>query len=379
MMKWRSATGELVAEVADLLDDPSPELRAAALHLLAAAGQASRPFADRIAASITQPSDQVATLAVWALARLADARAVPHVNRALRRSPELFTVVRTYYSMPYYALTQLPGLADVLAPLAPYAEHLMPAIRWRLRDDRSTPTIHTITEILAAYGPSAVAAIPELTSLLDTADCELACNVIGVLGHQNSEVERRLKRVIRRGGDVDRSAAAWALFRITGNPDPCLKIFGLLVDAGRVADIGRRLADLGPLAVHHADQVANALHERRGCWQAWDCVELARAHWRLTGDPELCLDVFDAALDPLRHGRQPPLTHQALRYLPELGHAGRRFSSLLQTVVAQDERLIYNGGWRGIAEDDQVHSLASAGVQAATGPMPHRQSTGRPR
>jgi hypothetical protein len=53
-----------------------------------------------------------------------------------------------------------------------------------------------------------------------------------------------------------------------------------------------------------------------------------------------------------------------LRYLAEFGPAAARFESLLRQLVDQDERLVYSGGWRGIAEDDEAVTLATAALKS---------------
>jgi hypothetical protein len=71
MTKWRSATTALVADLAAALDGP-PGIQPAVVHLLAAAGNASRHWSDTVAARIGQ-SDRTRAMAIWALARGATA------------------------------------------------------------------------------------------------------------------------------------------------------------------------------------------------------------------------------------------------------------------------------------------------------------------
>jgi hypothetical protein len=74
---------------------------------------------------------------------------------------------------------------------------------------------------------------------------------------------------------------------------------------------------------------------------------------------------FDAALEPLRHSRQLPVSRQALRYLAFLGPTATQLTELLHRAAEQDERLLYSGGWRGIAEDDEARELATQALAAA--------------
>jgi len=126
------------------------------------------------------------------------------------------------------------------------------------------------------------------------------------------------------------------------------------------------LGDLGPLASRYLPRLERQLREEPQFWPTWDGVEWGYAHYRITGDPAPCLDVFDAALEPLRRSRQLPVSRQALRYLAGIGPAAARFAPLLHQVATQDERLIYSGGWRGIAEDEEARSLAAAALAAVT-------------
>ena len=45
------------------------------------------------------------------------------------------------------------------------------------------------------------------------------------------------------------------------------------------------------------------------------------------------------------------------------GHLLAGATSLLEETVDRDDRLVYNGGWRGIAEDDEAADLARAAVR----------------
>jgi hypothetical protein len=86
MSRWRSAVPDLLPGVARRVDDAGSENRSLALRILAMCGPAARPFADRVAAHITEADepDAVARLhAVWALARMGDDRCVAPLARML--------------------------------------------------------------------------------------------------------------------------------------------------------------------------------------------------------------------------------------------------------------------------------------------------------
>jgi len=361
MGKWRSATVALIPDVGAALDGP-PAVRAAAVHLIAASGDAGRAWSDRVAELIDQPG-RTAALATWVLARCGDRRAVPALQRSLRRDPEVFPMGTTHYRDNSYWLNQDPGIADVCLPMTAYADELVPSIRWRLRKDPGMPTAYQLTQVLAAYGSAAAAAVPELIAVLDTKQPVTACTVLAALGPAAAAARERLTRMAASTGP-EAVTAAWTLYRITGEPEPFLTRDDVL-DAQRItASAARMLGDLGPLAKRYRSDIERRLTEKPACWSTWDGVELGFAHYRITGDPTLCLTVFDAALDPLWHGRQLPVSRKALRYLAVLGPVAAEFMPLLDRAVSHDERLLYSGGWRGIAEDDEARDLANQALAA---------------
>ena len=363
----RSATAELVPELADLLDEPSTARRAAATHLLAACGEAARPYADRIAASDARTS------AVWALARLSDRRAVDTLNDAIRQTRPLYPITREYARGGAYSFAK-PGLADVLTPMGPHADHLIEAIRVRLQHEQRAPDLRTLTEVLAAWGPAAGPAVPQLIPLLDTEHAPSACTALIAIGNAAAPAATALASIAGAGGP-SAPYAARALFRITGDPAPLLAVLRLasfgatgrteperLTDPPRLRALDAwSLADLGPLAAERAGPVAELLSADPAAWPTPAGVESGYAHWRMTGDASLCHDVFDVALEPLVHGRQNAAIRDALRHLSTMEPASvRRYQPLLRAVVDADERLQDHSGWRRIAEDDETRALIKA-------------------
>ena len=379
MLRSRAATAELVPDIAPLLRHPVPEVRLGAAHLLAAAGAPAQPYADLLAGAVHDPDDAVATRALWALATLGDARAVPDLIAAIEAieatrasgsvngTPDRFPARRVHYrSWPVsFMLTDLPGLLDVLIPMRRHAEALMPALRRRLAQDTTSPGVHHLTESLAAFGPASAAAVPELRALLESAHAGMACNVLGTLGPLAADAAEDLHR-IGTSPHPDAEAAAWAYLRITGEAAPLLSALSFEQGLSGAHDTFRRAADLGHRELGPAGDIAAMieamLQAKPEYWRTWPGIQAAWAHWRITGESTLCLRVFDTALDPLRHGRQLPITRQVLRYLPELGTAATQFRPLLESTIASSERLSYSGGWRGIAEDDEAVRLARAAI-----------------
>jgi hypothetical protein len=238
-----------------------------------------------------------------------------------------------------------------------HAAGLVDAVRHRLRPERGSPELHTLTEVVAAWG--AAAAVPELIALLGTEHALIACTALAAIGEAGAAAAPALARVVADGGAPGQHAAR-ALFRITGDSGPLLAT--LLLEEPRLSTLDAwSLADLGPLASRQADRVADLLSADRTYWTTYLGVEPAYAHWRMTGDPALCRDVFDAALEPLARGLHNPAIRTALRHLSTMDVTSvRRYEPLLRGVVEADERLRDHGGWRGIAEDDETRELALA-------------------
>jgi hypothetical protein len=297
------------------------------------------------------------------LARWGDRRAVAIIERSLRRDPEIFAIGSTHYTHEFYWLEQDPGIADVCLPLATYADELVPTIRWRLRNDPAMPTAYQLTQVLSAYGAAAMATLPELTAMLETERAGLACTVLAGLGPPAAAARAKLTRLATSDGG-DARAAAWALFRVTGDPEPFLARDDTLDAERSTGPSARMLGDLGSLAMRYVPGLERRLMEQPQFWRTGEGVESGFAHYRITGDPALCLDVLDVALEPLRHSRQLPVSRQALRYLARLGPAAAGFTPLLRRAVEQDERLLGSGGWRGITEDEEAHTLANQALAA---------------
>lgn len=364
MGRWRSATAALTADLGEELGG-APAVRGSVVHLLAASGDAGRRWAENVAACIGEGGLTEAK-AVWALARWGDRRAVPAVVRSLRRDPEIFDIGSHHYAHDdFYRLDDGPSIADVCLPLVAYSDEIVPAIRWRLRNDPIMWTVFQLTQVLSEYGAAGGAAVPELTALLDTEEPGPACTALARLGLAAGSARAKLTRLATSKGR-GAVAAAWALFRITGDPKPFLRLDDIFTEDRCSGTSARMLGDLGALAIRYAPELERQITQRPEYWPSWEGVEAGFAHYQITGDPGLCLDVFDAALDPLRHSRQLPVSRQALRYLTKIGSSAVRFAPLLRGAVEQDERVLYSGGWRGLREDDEVRSLAGQALVAIT-------------
>ncbi|MEU7728333.1 hypothetical protein AB0B78_24315 [Streptomyces sp. NPDC040724] len=294
---------------------------------LVQAGQAVARHADRIAASLRQGRgfygtavDRDVEVLALALAGTGDPRGVP----ALQRLGE-------HGGFP----TQRPW-ACVLAALP--AAGLLPIVRAVLRKTRHRPEAGL--ELLAGWGPDAAPAVPEVTGFLDTDLAHDALRVLGRIGPAAAGTANRLVDFVTgrapRAGRQHTRLAAWAHWKVTGDPALALDVCGAAVTSGSGSHALPYLADLGPLAGAHTDTVRGLMESSPG---AWTRVFAAHAYWRITGDAEPSVPVLLAEVDPDWTGLQALPTQEAVRRLGEIGAPAAVAAPLLHRILAAEERL----------------------------------------
>jgi hypothetical protein len=356
---WRSAAQPLLPVVADRLTDPDPAVRAGAAHLVAVAG-AGQPdrYADRLAVLLADPAVRVADLAAWGLARMGDERCLPRLRNRALIGTSVFDVVQAHYPRSVYLFTA-PALYDVLAPLANWAGALLPRVGSALSDADSYHQRRVLAAVLAAWGPTAAPAVPDLVPLLESDAAVHACAALGAVGPAAGSAGHRLFRLVERGGTSRlRLAAGWAHWRVTGDPETALRVLGAALDGELAATVLGMLGDLGPLAAAHAARVRTL-----GATARSDAVRVlaARCAWRLTGDPADAVEPVLPLLAPLREGRVGPVTRPAAAVAVEAAPADPRLVALLAPVATDDRRYAYYGDWRAVTDDEELASVA-AGV-----------------
>ncbi|MFA7763037.1 hypothetical protein [Streptomyces sp. NRRL S-448] len=321
------------------------------------AGPAVSAHADLIAASLEKRlhafvrtslhSIEILTLA---LAGMGDVRALP----ALRTLADAHQLP---YDRPH---------ARILAAL-PAAE-LLPVVLpdlWREPEQYHAST--SMLELLAVLGPAAAPAVPEVVRYLDTPYAYDALRVLGRIGPAAAGTANRLAdfatgRAPLAGRQHPRRAA-WAHWRVTGDPTLALDVCGAAVRSGTAGHGLPFLADLGPLATAHANTV-RGLMESPG---AWTRVAAAHAYWRITGDPEPAVPVLLAEVDPAWAGHPAMPVQEAVRRLGEIG-APAAATSLLGWILAQEERLSQPfRGVRILADAAYVRTLTEALERIAPG------------
>jgi hypothetical protein len=361
---WRSAAPALLPMVAERLTDPDPAVRAGAAHLVAVAGAAEPDrYADRLATLLADPAARVADLAAWGLSRMGDERCLPRLRNRALIGTSVFDVVQAHYPRDVYLFTA-PALFDVLAPLRHWAGALLPRVGSALSDADSYHQRRVLTAVLAAWGPAAAPAVPDLVPLLESDAAEHVCATLGAVGPGAAPAGHRLFRLVERGGTSRlRLAAGWAHWRVTGDPETALRVLGSALSGELAATVVGWLGDLGPLAASHAARV-RALGVAAG--SDWVRVAAARCAWRLTGDPADAVEPVLPLLAPLRLGRVGPATRAAAAVAVEAAPADPRLVALLGPVATGDRRYAYYGDWRAVAEDEELAALA-AGAEGVEG------------
>ncbi|MFJ1582538.1 hypothetical protein ACIOC1_04395 [Streptomyces sp. NPDC088197] len=352
---WRRPSAGLWEAVVAGLDDED-RVRAQALDILAGGGAAVTPYADRLARFV-QEQDRAATststvdLAVRALMGAADDRALPRYRERFGS---------------HYLRGEPPPLR--------WAPHLLPAFRERLRGGPGARGIPEVLNALTAWGPSAVPATPELAGLLDTTYAGPAADALGRIGPAartaGGEAVADLLAGLARGdlrpprgadgigcvpppasqGWHGAQTAAWAHWRVTGDPELALRVIGAAALAGLGRPALARLADLGSLAFRYADAVRPLL----GCPGAWSRLGAAEAWWRLTGDAATAVDTLLPELRPLAAYEVTPLVLRTVQALGRIGSPAAAAAPTLRVVLDADRR--YGGG---ILLDEQICRAAT--------------------
>ncbi|NNH72214.1 hypothetical protein HLB23_20525 [Nocardia uniformis] len=338
VMQWRTEQPELLAELALCVADPDYHSDDAAGVLAAITGTAPAPDFTPVIPTLVEALDHESPFGslTLALARLRHPTAVDSVRQWLTSG----------------RIKPLPDPFDiehVLSPLVDYAEELLPAIRASLATESYNSALHPLLRTLAAWGPTAAPALPELLPYLRNGDARWACEALGSIGPDAAPAAELIERYARGTERPPRhdtglppdsphewhgtQTAAWALWRITGESGVALSVFGDAIEAGIAVDFDR-LAEFGSLACLLADDVRARLDSPG----RWEQVHAARAWWRITGDAEPAVPVLLNALEPLTSGYADAECRAAVRLISEIGSPMRAAMPLLEAVLSTDRR-----------------------------------------
>ncbi|MET9839326.1 hypothetical protein ABZZ01_16225 [Streptomyces virginiae] len=316
----------------------------AADHAVFQADGAVAAHADLIAESLGHGSAYTDRLLTLALAGMGDLRALPALQRVAddNRLPSDRPRARILAVLP----------AAELLPV------VLPVLRQNPEQHDSTTAL---LELLALWGPASAPAVSEMIRFLGTADTYDALRVLGRIGPPAAAAADRLAAYATGRDPGARRphmrVAAWAHWKVTGDPTLALDVCGTAVRSGTASHGLPFLADLGPLAAAHADAVRR-LMESPG---AWTRTYAAHAYWRITGDPGPAIPVLLAEADPAWAGDPAMPVREAVRILGKIGAPAVSAAPLLRRILAQEERL--SRPWRGVrilADQAYVRTLTEA-------------------
>ncbi|WP_435972146.1 HEAT repeat domain-containing protein [Streptomyces sp. Qhu_M48] len=344
LRRWRTPRPELVAGLVRVLESREFHARGDAAMVLArlVSPDSTQDITSAVPALIAaadDSSDRVAGPAALALARLDHPGVLDPVHRWLASSSGL----------PFFQVT---SLGEVLHPMVGRADALLPGIRRTLLDSTDNEGLRPVLTTLAAWGPAASKAVPELVSTLATRNVRWACDALGGIGPSAAPAASSLESLLRGvtqpprhdgGTPLPRGIrrwhgaqnAAWAHWRLTGESRVFLAFLEDAASRGLVHASLSRLAELGPQATRYATAVRPLL-ESPGPWTR---VQAAHAWWRITGDTGAAVPVLLAALQPLRSGEADDPCRAAVRYIAQIGAPARAAAPLLEGTLSSERRL----------------------------------------
>lgn len=350
---------ELLPLAAKYIDDPDPDVRYKVVWLLGALGLAAGEYGDALAGRLTDSGCRfgrlplsVAPAAAWALSRQDDARCLSFFSEQIAEGGGSYSLVSSHVGE---LIGWLPGLHEVLSPLARHVDALLPVLRSRLDITRSAPEVRALTTVLAEWGEPAHPAVPELVALLGYEELRpFAAAALAGIGPAAPpaapELERWLPDNSKTGRDV-----AWAHWRLTGDPRWGLPAMLATLDrpAGRSSIV--RLAEFGDLARDAVPRLRHLIATD----QMWGRTEASYALWAITGETEEPVTALIGLVSDMEHGRVRPVMLPAVRYLTRIGGAASAVP-IMEAALARDDRLAYSGDWRRFTEDAQIRAAATA-------------------
>ncbi|WP_404952760.1 hypothetical protein [Streptomyces sp. 147326] len=300
---------------------------------------------------------------------------VPHRWRAGERADHLvrgLVGIGDPRALPWYLKRAESYWMEVGSLPVEWAPSVMPALLLQLGGLRT----ERVLRILTGWGPAAAPAVPDLMGLLDTPYARAAVGALGRIGPAAADAAGLLAALAK--GDLrprrfaeseDREprrwhgvqSAAWAYWRVTGDPGLALDALGAAVRGGLARPVLSHLAELGPLATGYTD----ALRPLLGSLGEWTRVGAAEAWWRLTGDADTAVATLLPELRPLSEHRADPLV---LRVVTALGAIGRPAATAvppLTEVIVSERR--YGGD---ILRDEELCRVVRTAL-AAMGRLRH--------
>ncbi|MEV0146982.1 MULTISPECIES: hypothetical protein [unclassified Nonomuraea] len=290
---WRASPADLLPMLADtardlMADVPSRPPRrepgrqhslAYAVRVIAESGRAAAAQADLLAGMLTgdpaEPWPEVAAPAVEGLARLGDGRCVPWLVAAL---------------LDEYGHVKHLDVSAMIPAMVAHAPALTPALRSLLgpssRGGGGMQGVECM-EALVSWGAAAAPVVPAIAARVPDRYLSVALPLFGAVGPAAVEVLPRVLALL--DDEQSRHVAAWAAWRITGEPEQAGQAATLLTEhltrlgPHAADDIAPLLEQLGPAAGIAVPVLREQLHDADRGGRAGQ-VAPARALWAITGE-----------------------------------------------------------------------------------------------
>ncbi|MCM2416907.1 HEAT repeat domain-containing protein [Streptomyces sp. RKAG293] len=372
LSRRRSAVPELLPAVARSLSDPEPDNRLFAARVLGMCGHAARPWADALAAMVTddgEPYLPARSHAIWALSRIGDVRCVPPLVRGLAQARLGFAYHASHADGWW---TYELSLTEVAAGLSAHADVLLPPLRARLAAASALDERRVLCQVLEAWGAAAAPAIPDLLGLLDTHAAVWALDALAAIGPAAAQaVPRERLRALLDAPPADQPFAprslALAYGRLTGDREPALAL--LIPQLGEPYDQQNAavlLAELGPPGAAYAGRLRELLTVHQ---EGWLPLRVGEALWRITGQADEVVPVLVRAIAPFaERGGAYRAVVETVELLAEIGPGAAPAEPVLRAFLDADERPVRHGTWRSVPEDDELCAAARAALHAMSAP-----------
>ncbi|MFI8253617.1 PBS lyase [Streptomyces filamentosus] len=390
---WRGRYEEVVGLVGAQLTDPDTRLREAAGSFLERLFELGAPAADALAGVLTAGSDGpdgpgrpggaggpagvggptgpggrtgfagpggLAELtgrtwrdgALLALARSGDARAVPLLARTLEGPGEVRREL----------LYAVDGLGPAAAGLAPPLRRRLAAVELDEElYERAAPLLHALASVRGAQ------ALPEVLRVLRGAPehrrawvREAAARTLAAFGPSAREAVPELRELLDSGTAAVATAAARALWAVEGDADTVVPVLERWLRPGSAtADrcaAAQALGAIGPSAAGAARALRPGLTSR----DLWERVRCAAALWRVAGETERTLPVLLAAWEENRHARV-----DIAECLAEMGPAAAAAQLPILTELTRRRRHNTREGASGshdVHQDEKLLTLCRAAL-----------------
>ncbi|NKZ04248.1 hypothetical protein [Actinomadura latina] len=293
-------------------------------------------------------------VALWGLAWSGDDRAVPCLVDLLARQERGFTLNEQRAGKLGF-WPNAPSLTELLTPCAPWADSLIPAISPHLRPEAAGDLRRSLLECLAGWAATQAFEVARVVpELAALLDRDEWGRAAGVLGAIGPEAAQASPELERLLGTGERRM----LIEIAWAH---FRVTGDPEPALQI--LGPRLGEdhhvsrrLGDLGPHAAAHVPT-LRLLAKALDDWTAHEAAHALIKITGDPDEGAHILIRPIRELLEGRPLPVAMAAARALAGVDGLPGGHLAIMRDVLADDRRHSYWGGVTAISEDLKLRAL----------------------